>query len=247
MEARAADGYTVATDLGRRDDRRRRDRARSARGGRRTRAAGRTAGPRARRRRHRTRIGVGDAPLDGAASIRGQADQRLAASRHGRRSRSRATQQEIDAIAKGSGMTSVHVVGATGYAAAELDSPARRASRRARSRRSRAAARAGARMCDLFPSLPAIELVCSPSGSVRERVQPGDVVFLAGNHEVAHEHAPALLAAGARVIDLSDAYRLERPRATAPSTVCPSAIATRSRRARSSRTPAVTSPRRCSR
>ena len=43
---------------------------------------------------------------------------------------------------------------------------------------------------------------------MRERVQPGDVVFLAGNHEVAHEHAPALLAAGARVIDLSDAYRL---------------------------------------
>jgi len=66
---------------------------------------------------------------------------------------------------------------------------------------------AGARMCDIFPALPALEVVCSPSGTVRERVRPGDVVFLAGNHEVAHEHAPALLAAGARVIDLSDAYR----------------------------------------
>lgn len=104
-------------------------------------------------------------------------------------------------------MTSVHVVGATGYAAAELvrllwlHPDVRIATLESSSS-------PGERMCDLFPSLPAIEIVCSPSGSVREIVQPGDVVFLAGNHEVAHEHAPGLLAAGARVIDLSDAYRL---------------------------------------
>ncbi len=104
-------------------------------------------------------------------------------------------------------MTTVHVVGATGYAAAELirllavhpDVSIATVE---------SSSSAGARMCDIFPSLPAIELVCSPSGSVREQVRSGDVVFLAGNHEVAHEHAPALLAAGARVIDLSDAYRL---------------------------------------
>src|ERR1700678_3759310 len=101
-------------------------------------------------------------------------------------------------------MTSVHVVGATGYAAAELirlldlhpdvhiatlessSSP-------------------GARICDLFPQLPSIETVCSPTGSVRANVRAGDVVFLAGNHEVAHAYAADLLAAGARVIDLSDA------------------------------------------
>jgi N-acetyl-gamma-glutamyl-phosphate reductase len=104
-------------------------------------------------------------------------------------------------------MTRVHVVGATGYAAAELirlldahpdvDIATIESS-----------SSPGARMCDLFPSLPSIELTCSPTGTIAERVRPGDVVFLAGNHEVAHEHAPGLLAAGARVIDLSDAYRL---------------------------------------
>jgi N-acetyl-gamma-glutamyl-phosphate reductase len=104
-------------------------------------------------------------------------------------------------------MTRVHVVGATGYAAAELirllDAHPDVSIVTIESSSS-----AGARMCDLFPSLPAIETVCSPTGTIRERVRSGDVVFLAGNHEVAHAHAPALLAAGARVIDLSDAYRL---------------------------------------
>ena len=104
-------------------------------------------------------------------------------------------------------MIDVHVVGATGYAAAELvrfldlHPDVRIATLESSSS-------AGARMCDLFPTLPAIEIVCSPSGTVRERVKAGDIVFLAGNHEVAHAYAPDLLAAGARVIDLSDAYRL---------------------------------------
>jgi N-acetyl-gamma-glutamyl-phosphate reductase len=104
-------------------------------------------------------------------------------------------------------MTTIHVVGATGYAAAELirlldihpD---------VRIGTLESSSSAGARMCDLFPSLPSIEIVCSPAGTVRQNVKPGEVVFLAGNHEVAHAYAPALLAAGARVIDLSDAYRL---------------------------------------
>jgi N-acetyl-gamma-glutamyl-phosphate reductase len=104
-------------------------------------------------------------------------------------------------------MTTVHVVGATGYAAAELvrllDAHPDVTIATLESSSS-----AGKRMCDLFPSLPAIEIVCAPSGTVRERVRTGDVVFLAGNHEVAHANAPGLLAAGARVIDLSDAYRL---------------------------------------
>jgi N-acetyl-gamma-glutamyl-phosphate reductase len=105
-------------------------------------------------------------------------------------------------------MTTVHVVGATGYAAAELirllDAHPDVAIGTLES-----ASSPGARMCDLFPSLPQIELVCAPSGSVRERARPDDVVFLAGNHEVAHAQARALLDAGARVIDLSDAFRLE--------------------------------------
>jgi N-acetyl-gamma-glutamyl-phosphate reductase len=104
-------------------------------------------------------------------------------------------------------MTTVHVVGATGYAAAELVRLLD-AHPDVRIGTLESSSSAGARMCDLFPSLPSIEIVCSPSGTVRERVRAGEVVFLAGNHDVAHEYAPALLAAGARVIDLSDAYRL---------------------------------------
>jgi len=104
-------------------------------------------------------------------------------------------------------MTAVHVVGATGYAAAELVRLLD-AHPDVRIATLESSSSAGKRMCDLFPALPAIEIVCAPSGAVRERVRRGDVVFLAGNHEVAHEHAPGLLAAGARVIDLSDAYRL---------------------------------------
>jgi len=104
-------------------------------------------------------------------------------------------------------MTDAHIVGATGYAAAEvvrylgLHPDVRIATLESSSS-------AGARMCDLFPSLSTIEIERSRSGTVRERVKPGDIVFLAGNHEVAHEYAPGLLAAGARVIDLSDAYRM---------------------------------------
>lgn len=104
-------------------------------------------------------------------------------------------------------MTTVHVVGATGYAAAELIRLLA-AHPDVTLGTIESSSSAGERMCDLFPALPALEMVCAPSGAVREHVQPGDVVFLAGNHEVAHAHAPALRAAGARVIDLSDAYRL---------------------------------------
>jgi N-acetyl-gamma-glutamyl-phosphate reductase len=104
-------------------------------------------------------------------------------------------------------MTTVHVVGATGYAAAELIRLLH-AHPDVRIGTLESSSSPGARMCDLFPQLPAIEIACAPLGSVREHLQPGDVVFLAGNHEVARASAPGLLAAGARVIDLSDAYRL---------------------------------------
>jgi N-acetyl-gamma-glutamyl-phosphate reductase len=104
-------------------------------------------------------------------------------------------------------MTRVHVVCATGYAAAEL-ARLLDAHPDVSIATLESSSSAGARMCDLFPSLPHVEMACTPSGSVRERVHADDVVFLAGNHEVAHAQAPALLAAGARVIDLSDAFRL---------------------------------------
>jgi N-acetyl-gamma-glutamyl-phosphate reductase len=104
-------------------------------------------------------------------------------------------------------MTSVHVVGASGYAAAELIRLLD-AHPDVRIATLESSSSPGARVCDLFPQLPSIEIACAPLGTVQANVQPGDVVFLAGNHEVAHAHAHNLLAAGARVIDLSDAFRL---------------------------------------
>jgi N-acetyl-gamma-glutamyl-phosphate reductase len=104
-------------------------------------------------------------------------------------------------------MTSVHVVGATGYAAAELIRLLD-AHPDVRIATLESSSSPGARICDLFPQLPSITQACAPLGTVKANVQAGDVVFLAGNHEVAHQYAPDLLAAGARVIDLSDAYRL---------------------------------------
>lgn len=104
-------------------------------------------------------------------------------------------------------MTTIHIIGASGYASAELirllhaHPDVHIATLESRSS-------PGARVCDLFASLPRITRTCDPEGTVLERATAGDVVFLAGNHELAHAQTPALLARGARVIDLSDAYRL---------------------------------------
>jgi N-acetyl-gamma-glutamyl-phosphate reductase len=104
-------------------------------------------------------------------------------------------------------MTTVHIVGASGYASAELirllhaHPDVRLATLESRSS-------PGARVCDLFASLPRITQTCDPEGTALQRAAPGDIVFLAGNHELAHAQAPALLARGTRVIDLSDAFRL---------------------------------------
>lgn len=104
-------------------------------------------------------------------------------------------------------MITVHIIGASGYASAELirllhaHPDVRIATLESRSS-------PGARVCDLFAALPRITQTCDPEGSVLERAAADDVVFLAGNHELAHAHVPGLLARGSRVIDLSDAYRL---------------------------------------
>jgi N-acetyl-gamma-glutamyl-phosphate reductase len=104
-------------------------------------------------------------------------------------------------------VTTVHVVGATGYAAAELirlvDAHPDLDLGIIESRSS-----PGARMCDLFPSLPRLTMAAQPGGSVAANAGRDDVVVLAGNRDLAHQHAPDLLARGVRVIDLSDAFRL---------------------------------------
>jgi N-acetyl-gamma-glutamyl-phosphate reductase len=104
-------------------------------------------------------------------------------------------------------MTTVHIIGASGYASAELirllDSHPDVDIATLESRSS-----PGARICDIFPMLPRISTLCAAEGTVRERAASDDVVFLAGDHELAHAQAPAFLARGVRVIDLSDAFRL---------------------------------------
>jgi N-acetyl-gamma-glutamyl-phosphate reductase len=100
-----------------------------------------------------------------------------------------------------------HVVGAGGYAAAELirliDRHPSVALGVLESR-----SQAGTPVADVFPWLPHVHVALEESGSALRRVRDDDVVFLAGGHELAREQAPAFLAKGVRVVDLSDAFRL---------------------------------------
>ena len=105
-------------------------------------------------------------------------------------------------------MTRVHVTGAAGYAAAEairllhahpyvevgvLESRSH----------------AGEELADHFPLLRSTPYRFAPPGSVAAAVRSGDVVITAGGDEESRAIVPALLAQGARVIDLSAAYRAD--------------------------------------
>jgi N-acetyl-gamma-glutamyl-phosphate reductase len=104
-------------------------------------------------------------------------------------------------------MITAHVVGASGYAAAELirliDRHPSVALGVLESR-----SQPGAPVADVFPWLPHVHVALDESGTALARVREDDVVFLAGGHELARAQAPGLLARGARVVDLSDAFRL---------------------------------------
>ena len=104
-------------------------------------------------------------------------------------------------------MITAHVVGASGYAAADLirliDRHPSVALGVLESR-----SQPGVPVADVFPWLPHVHVALEESGTALRRVREDDVVFLAGGHELAREQAPAFLAKGARVIDLSDAFRL---------------------------------------
>lgn len=104
-------------------------------------------------------------------------------------------------------MITAHIAGASGYAAAELirliDRHPSVALGTLESR-----SQAGTPVADVFPWLPHLHVALEESGTALTRVREDDVVFLAGGHELAREQAPAFLAKGARVIDLSDAFRL---------------------------------------
>jgi N-acetyl-gamma-glutamyl-phosphate reductase len=105
-------------------------------------------------------------------------------------------------------MITAHVIGASGYAAAELIRLIERHPSVAlgvlESRSS-----AGLPVADVFPWLPHLHVEMEETGTALLRVREDDVVFIAGGREVAREQAPLFLAKGARVIDLSDAFRLE--------------------------------------
>jgi N-acetyl-gamma-glutamyl-phosphate reductase len=67
-------------------------------------------------------------------------------------------------------------------------------------------------LSDTFPELrrfAAGSRRFDPRGTVRARVAAGDIVILAGSHELALAEAPALLELGARILDLSDGFRLK--------------------------------------
>jgi N-acetyl-gamma-glutamyl-phosphate reductase len=103
-------------------------------------------------------------------------------------------------------VTTVHIWGASGYAAAEAmrwiaGHPALELGvLESRSH-------AGQRVGDHFPLLRTVERTFAPSGSVLAEVAPGDLVIAAGGHGEAIATVPALLTAGARVVDLSADYR----------------------------------------
>ncbi|HET9392629.1 MAG TPA: N-acetyl-gamma-glutamyl-phosphate reductase [Candidatus Rubrimentiphilum sp.] len=104
-------------------------------------------------------------------------------------------------------MTRVHVWGASGYAASEtiallmahpfVELGALESS-----------SGAGESVGSQFPRLRKLEREFDPPGAVLESLQTGDVVIMGGPHGAAKQVAPDFLAAGARVIDLSDDFRL---------------------------------------
>ncbi|MGH7327676.1 MAG: N-acetyl-gamma-glutamyl-phosphate reductase, partial [Polyangiaceae bacterium] len=103
-------------------------------------------------------------------------------------------------------MTRVHIVGAAGYAAGDLifflD---RHPEVELITLESESAA--GTAVRDAFRALPHVKRNFDASGSAIGACRPGDIVVLAGESEKARHLAPQFLAAGARVIDLSDAFR----------------------------------------
>ena len=140
-------------------------------------------------------------------------------------------------------MTRVHVVGAAGYAAAELIRLARRhpfielGALESRSH-------AGARIGDHAPALAHARARLRSARRRAAALADGDVVVLAGGADADRATAETFARRGARVIDLSDAFRLHA-HAGAAVYGFPERYATRSVRRRSSPIRAVTRPRRC--
>lgn len=109
-------------------------------------------------------------------------------------------------------MLNTLIVGASGYAGAELTAylnrhPCMKITALAVSAQS---ADAGKLLSELHPQLKGIvDLPLRPLVDVAEAAKGIDVVFLATTHEVSHNIAPIFLAAGCVVFDLSGAFRVQ--------------------------------------
>jgi len=105
-------------------------------------------------------------------------------------------------------VTHVHVWGASGYAAAEaIRLLEHHPSVELGALESRS--HGGDLLADHFPLLRRSTRRFDPEGSVVARLRSGDVVFAAGAHGEALALVPALIEAGARIVDLSADYRLD--------------------------------------
>lgn len=108
-------------------------------------------------------------------------------------------------------MLNTLIVGASGYAGAELVSYVNRHPHMTITALTVSAQSndAGKLISDLHPQLKGIvDLSLQPMSDISEFTDGVDVVFLATAHEVSHDTAPQFLAAGCVVFDLSGAFRV---------------------------------------
>jgi N-acetyl-gamma-glutamyl-phosphate reductase len=109
-------------------------------------------------------------------------------------------------------MLNTLIVGASGYAGAELTAYLNRHPQMNITGLTVSAqsADAGKLLSDLYPQLKGnIDLPLQPLVDVAQAAKGVDVVFLATAHEVSHDLAPQFLAAGCVVFDLSGAFRVK--------------------------------------
>jgi len=106
-------------------------------------------------------------------------------------------------------MTRVHVVGAAGYAASEFIRLALRHPQLELGALE-SASHAGQPIAAHVAVLRRLDRAFDPPGTAGALVREGDAVVLGGGAETAREQAPVFLGKGARVIDLSDAFRLQQ-------------------------------------
>ncbi|EKY3199865.1 N-acetyl-gamma-glutamyl-phosphate reductase [Cronobacter turicensis] len=108
-------------------------------------------------------------------------------------------------------MLNTLIVGASGYAGAELATYVNRHPHMNITALTVSAQSndAGKLISDLHPQLKGVlDLPLQPMGDIREFTDGVDVVFLATAHEVSHDLAPQFLDAGCVVFDLSGAFRV---------------------------------------